>query len=158
MEKENKKIELHIEELKKYGNLFDVSERKELIGEMLRGLRQASELTQAQIADLIGIKPVTYSTYENGTREAPAEILVRLSILFNVPIDIILQKNRYSKGAYIAQSQIDSMNEELQEIKDIITNPESELNPEFVNMMKAMTDAFSKINEQLTEFNNNNNT
>lgn len=158
MEKENKKIELHIEELKKYGNLFDVSERKELIGEMLRGLRQASELTQAQIADLIGIKPVTYSTYENGTREAPAEILVRLSILFNVPIDIILQKNRYSKGAYIAQNQIDSMNEELQEIKDIITNPESELNPEFVNMMKAMTDAFSKINEQLTEFNNNNNT
>uniref|UniRef100_UPI004028C853 helix-turn-helix domain-containing protein n=1 Tax=Eubacterium sp. TaxID=142586 RepID=UPI004028C853 len=156
MEQEKKEIQLHIEELKRYGNLFDISERKELIGEMLRALRQGSGLTQSQVADLIGIKPVTYSTYENGTRETPAEILIRLSILFGVPTDIILQKERLSKDSYIAQNQIDAFNDELQELKDIITDPESELNPQFVDMMKAMTDAFSKMNEQLTEFNNNN--
>lgn len=106
---------------------------------------------------MIGIKAVTYSTYENGTREIPAEILVRLSILFDVPTDVILQKDRLSKSTYVAQNQIDEFNNELQELKDIISAPDSELNPQFADMMKAMTDAFTKMNEQLTEFNNNNN-
>lgn len=153
---EKKKIELHIEDFENYGNLFDISERKELIGEMLRALRQTSGLTQSEVANYLKIKPVTLSTYENGTREAPAEIIVRLSILYGVPTDIILQKNRLSKGNFIAQKQIDTMNEELQEIQDIISDRENELNPQFTEMMKAMTDAFTKMNEQLTEFNNNN--
>lgn len=38
----------------------------------------------------------------------------------------------------------------------MISDQQNELNPEFVDMMKAMTDAFSKMNEQLTEFNANN--
>lgn len=157
MEQEKKKLELNIKDLKKYANLFDITERKELIGEMLRILRKASGVTQSQIADLIGIKAVTYSTYENGTREIPAEILVRLSILFDVPTDVLLQKDRLSKSTYVAQNQIDEFNNELQELKDIISAPDSELNPQFADMMKAMTDAFAKMNEQLTEFNNNNN-
>ena len=156
MKNEKNQLTLQIDELKKYGNLFDIPERKELIGETLRVLREASGLTQAEIAKHIGIKPVTYSTYENGTREAPAEIIVRLSILYDVPTDIILQKTRMSKGNIIVQNQIDAMNEELKEFKDMISDQQNELNPEFVDMMKAMTDAFSKMNEQLTEFNANN--
>lgn len=156
MEKNNIDLKLNIEELKKYGNLFDISERKELIGEMLRIFRKESGLTQSQIANLIGIKPVTYSTYENGTRETPAEILVRLSILYGIPTDILLQKNRLSKDTFAAQNQIDAMNSELRELKDIITNPDSELNPDFTDMIKAMTEAFSKMTEQLTELSNNN--
>lgn len=155
MEQEKKKIELQLEELETYGNLFDVSERKELIGEMLRILRQGSGLTQAQIAEYIGIKPVTYSTYENGTREAPAEIIVRLSILYGVTTDIILQQGRLSKTNFDTQKQLDNMNEQLQFIYDTVTDKENEFNPQFVEMMQAMTDAFSKMGEQLTEYNNN---
>ena len=156
MEQEKKKIELQLEELETYGNLFDVSERKELIGEMFRILRQGSGLTQAQIAEYIGIKPVTYSTYENGTREAPAEIIVRLSILYGVTTDIILQQGRLSKTNFDTQKQLDNMNEQLQFIYDTVTDKENEFNPQFVEMMQAMTDAFSKMGEQLTEYNNNN--
>lgn len=36
------------------------------------------------------------------------------------------------------------MNEELKEFKDMISDQQNELNPEFVDMMKAMTDAFLK--------------
>lgn len=90
--------------IEKYGNLFDIPERKELIGETLRVLREASGLTQAEIAKHIGIKPVTYSTYENGTREAPAEIIVRLSILYDVPTDIILQKQECLKATLLFKS------------------------------------------------------
>lgn len=156
MEQEKKKLELQTEQLEQYGNLFQVSERKELIGEMLRVLRQASGLTQAEIAKKIDVKPVTYSSYENGTREAPAEIIVRLSILFGVPTDVILQADRLSKGNFDAQKQIDVMNNQLDELKDIITDRKNEINPQFADMMKAMTDAFSKMGEQFTEFNNNN--
>ncbi|MCD7872517.1 MAG: helix-turn-helix domain-containing protein [Clostridiales bacterium] len=156
MEQEKKKLELQTEQLKQYGNLFQVSERKELIGEMLRVLRQASGLTQAEIAKKIDVKPVTYSSYENGAREAPAEIIVRLSILFGVPTDVILQADRLSKGNFDAQKQIDVMNNQLDELKDIITDRKNEINPQFADMMKAMTDAFSKMGEQFTEFNNNN--
>ena len=157
MEREKRKIELQLEEMKKYNNLFDIPERKKLIAEMLVELRKASGLTQSKIAEYIGIKPVTYSTYENGTREAPAEIIVRLSILYGVPTDVILQQCRFSKNNFDAQKQIDDMNSQLDEIRDIITDKDSEINPQFAEMMKAMTDAFSQMVEQLSQLNNKNN-
>lgn len=153
---EKKQFELQIEELKQYGNLFDIPERKKLIGEMLFELRRASGLTQSQIADYIGIKSVTYSTYENGTREAPAEIVVRLSILYGVPTDIILQQNRLCKDNFEAQKQIDVMNNQLDELREIITDRENDINPQFAEMMQAMTDAFSKMGEQFAELNSRN--
>lgn len=157
MEREKRKIELQLEEMKKYNNLFDIPERKKLIAEMLVELRKASGLTQSKIAEYIGIKPVTYSTYENGTREAPAEIIVRLSILYGVPTDVILQQCRFSKNNFDAQKQIDDMNSQLDEIRDIITDKDSEINPQFAEMMRAMTDAFSQMGEQLSQLNNKNN-
>jgi len=157
LEREKRKIELQLEEMKKYNNLFDIPERKKLIAEMLVELRKASGLTQSKIAEYIGIKPVTYSTYENGTREAPAEIIVRLSILYGVPTDVILQQCRFSKNNFDAQKQIDDMNSQLDEIRDIITDKDSEINPQFAEMMKAMTDAFSQMGEQLSQLNNKNN-
>lgn len=156
MEEEKKKIELQYEELKTYDNLFDISERKELIGEMLKLIREESGATQSEIAKCIGIKPVTYSTYENGTREAPAEIIVRLSILYGIPTDVILQKDRLSKSNFDAQKQIDIMNEQLNELYGIMTNQETELNPQFAELMQSMTDAFSKMGEQISELNKQN--
>ena len=155
---ENKeKIELQLDEFNAYGNAFDVSERKELIGEMLRALRQATNLTQSELANLIGIKPVTYSTYENGTREAPAEIVVRLSLLYGIPTDVILQQTRFSRDDYDAQKQIDFIDKQLDELRNMITDKESELNPQFTQLMQAMTDAFTKMSEQISEINENNN-
>ena len=40
------------------------------------------------------MKQGTYSTYENGRTELPIEILVRLSYLYNIPIDAIVQRDR----------------------------------------------------------------
>ena len=151
------KIDLHLDEFRAYGNAFNVSERKELIGEMLRALRQATNLTQSELANLIGIKPVTYSTYENGTREAPAEIVVRLSLLYGIPTDVILQQTRFSRDDYDAQKQIDFIDEQLYELRNMITDKESELNPQFTQLMQAMTDAFTKMSEQISEINENNN-
>lgn len=156
MDEKRRKVEPNFKNLEQYGNAFDISERKELIGEMLRLLRQSSGLTQNEIAKCIGIKSGTYSTYENGTRETPAEIIVRLSLLYDVPTDVILQQSRLFRDNFEAQKQIDVMNEQLSELKDIISDRENELNPDFAQMMQAMTDAFTKMGEQITVYNDKN--
>lgn len=154
MEKKNRKIELNIKGLTQYDNAFDISERKELIGEMLRLLRDKSELSQKEIADFLGIKAGTYSTYENGTREAPAEIIVRLSILYDVPTDVILQQGRLCRDNYDAHKQIDAMNEQINELHSIVTDTSNNINPQFADLINAMTDAFTKMGEQIKEQNN----
>lgn len=154
MKDETKRIELNLKAFEQYGNAFNIAERKELIGEMLRILREASGLKQSEIAKYLGVKAGTYSTYENGTREAPAEIIVRLSYLFDVPTDVILQQGRLCRDDFEAHKQIDVMNEQLNELHSIMTNTETELNPQFADLMKAMTDAFTKMGEQIKEQNN----
>lgn len=151
-----KKLELDFTEFNAYGNLFKISERKELIGEMLLILRKASGLTQSQIADYIGIKAGTYSTYENGTREAPAEIIVRLALLYDIPTDLILQKERFCRDDYEAQKQVEYINGQLQEMFEAITSSDNEINPQFAELMKTMTNAFEQMGDQLKEYNQNN--
>ena len=45
----------------------------------LRDLREDRDLTQKQVADFLSIKQNTYSQYENGVRQLPIDLLIRLS-------------------------------------------------------------------------------
>ena len=148
------KMQLHIDELKEYNNLFDIKERKDLIGQTLTALRLESGLTQAELSDLLGIKAGTYSTYENATREMPAELIVRCSILYGLPTDLILQTEARNREIYDTQKQIDAFNEQMDELKELINT--SELTPEVREMVQAMTKAFESIGEQYDkQFNQN---
>ena len=139
-------MELHIEELKEYNNLFDIKERKDLIGQVLTELRIASGKKQAEIAELLGIKAGTYSTYENGTREMPAELIVRTSILYGLPADFILQTEARTREIYDTQKQLDAFNDQMDELKDLIKA--NELNPDVKDFLNSMTKAFDKFGEQ----------
>ena len=139
-------MELHIEELKEYNNLFDIDERKELIGQVLKELRLASGKKQSEIAELLGIKAGTYSTYENGTREMPAELIVRTSILYGLPADFILQTEARTREIYDTQKQLDAFNDQMDELKDLIKA--NELNPDVKEFLNSMTKAFDMFGEQ----------
>ena len=56
----------------------------------VRELREDSDKTQKQIADILGVAQNTYSNYENGNREIPIESLIRLSRFYNVNLEYIL--------------------------------------------------------------------
>ena len=58
--------------------------------ERLRELRQQSPLMQKEIAESLGISTITLRQYEQGTREPNIERLLKLAILFNVPLDDLL--------------------------------------------------------------------
>lgn len=70
---------------------FDDAGRKQLIAESLILLRKAHNYTQKQVAEFLGIHPVTYNGYEKAKNEPSAETIVRLSYLYQVPTDLILQ-------------------------------------------------------------------
>ena len=56
----------------------------------IRALREDSDLTQKQIADLLGVAQTTYSQYELDKRPMPIEYLIALCRYYDVSADYIL--------------------------------------------------------------------
>ena len=56
----------------------------------LKDLREDSDLKQKEIAEYLHIKQNTYSQYENGQRQLPIDILIKLAKFYNVSTDYIL--------------------------------------------------------------------
>lgn len=56
----------------------------------LRDLREDGDLKQKQVADYLHIKQNTYSQYENGQRQLPIDVLIKLAKYYNVSTDYIL--------------------------------------------------------------------
>jgi transcriptional regulator with XRE-family HTH domain len=65
----------------------------------------------------IKVKATTYNTYESGRTEPPIEILERLSYLYKVSIDIIVQKQRLFRDAKDLKAQLEETRKELAEIE-----------------------------------------
>ena len=56
----------------------------------LRALREDRDMTQAQLARLLHLSQTGYSKYETGENGIPAEILIRLSVIYNTSVDYLL--------------------------------------------------------------------
>ncbi len=56
----------------------------------LRDLREDAELKQQELAEYLHIRQNTYSQYENGQRQLPIEVLIKLSKFYKVSTDYIL--------------------------------------------------------------------
>ena len=55
----------------------------------LRDLREDADLTQDQLVKILGMHKTTYTNYEQGKREPPFELIIRLAKLYRVSIDYI---------------------------------------------------------------------
>ena len=56
----------------------------------LRDLREAHDLTQKAVADRLGMHQPQYFRYEQGYRDVPTDILIRLSEMYGVSVDYLL--------------------------------------------------------------------
>jgi transcriptional regulator with XRE-family HTH domain len=90
------------------------------LGNKLKELRLNKNLTQLQVANLIGISKSRISSYELNTNEPSLDILKKLASLYNVSSDSLLEleKGQYvdvtglsPKQVAIIQSIIDSYRE-----------------------------------------------
>lgn len=55
----------------------------------LRDLREDHDLTQAELVEQLGMHKTTYTNYEQGKREPPFELMIRLAEFYNVSLDYI---------------------------------------------------------------------
>lgn len=56
----------------------------------LKDLREDKDMTQKQIAELLGIDQRVYSNYETGKREIPTHFVVALADFYKTSADYIL--------------------------------------------------------------------
>ena len=56
----------------------------------IRDLREDNDLTQKQLAKELNCSQQVYSNYELGQRDIPTDILIKLSLFYNVSCDYIL--------------------------------------------------------------------
>lgn len=63
---------------------------KKLFGEKLLSLRKAKKVSQAEVAEYIGLTVAAYQNYENGRREAGYEIISKLADFYGVTTDYLL--------------------------------------------------------------------
>ena len=58
--------------------------------EKIRGLREDNDLTQTQIAEVLGTSQTMYARYERGANEMPIRHLITLCRFYNVSADYLL--------------------------------------------------------------------
>lgn len=68
-----------------------------MIYERIRNLREDADFTQQQIADKLFVNRRTYSSYENGVRSMPIEILSRIADIFNTSTDYLIGRTDVKK-------------------------------------------------------------
>jgi transcriptional regulator with XRE-family HTH domain len=63
----------------------------------LRGLREDSDKTQRDIADVLGISQTMYARYERGANELPLRHFIALCKHYGVSADVVLELTQISK-------------------------------------------------------------
>lgn len=135
---------------KAYGNLYTQAERKGLIASYIKALREAHGLSQKAVAEALDINVQTYAAYERGRNEAPAEILVRLSLYYDVPLDVIMQRDNMNKDAYAVQQQFAYFEKEIQGISDKLVAADPETQKKFKTYIEGLgqlTDMIKSLKE-----------
>lgn len=66
-----------------------------MLGEKIKLYRENLNMTQNEIAEVLGVKSTTISKYESGILEPNIESLKKLSELFNVSIDELLKDDNF---------------------------------------------------------------
>ena len=55
----------------------------------LKDLREDHDMTQQKLIEILEMHKTTYTNYEQGKREIPFELAIRLAKLYNVSLDYI---------------------------------------------------------------------
>ncbi len=88
-----------------------------MFSQRLKNLRMDRKLTQAHMADLLGISRQGYAKYENNTSQPDFDTLVKLADYFDVTTDYLLGK---SNDPRLTADQEKEAFEEFYEIKELL--------------------------------------
>ena len=63
----------------------------------IRDLREDKDLTQTEVAKMLGMSQTGYSKYETGENDIPTAILIKLSKFYSTSIDYLLDRTDIKK-------------------------------------------------------------
>lgn len=63
-----------------------------MIGQRLKKLREEKNLTQAQVAKILGVSRTTYTQYETGKSEPDLATVSKLAEIYETSVDFLLGK------------------------------------------------------------------
>lgn len=91
----------------------------------LKKLREAARYTQDEVAHALGITRSAYSNYESGEREAPYDILEKVSDFFGCDMYVIFEENENADAMILASAfRLDGLTDgdaaEIVRFKDIV--------------------------------------
>ncbi|MBQ7328864.1 MAG: helix-turn-helix transcriptional regulator [Oscillospiraceae bacterium] len=58
----------------------------------IRSLREDRDLTQTQIAQMLGMSQTGYSKYETGENDIPTSVLIKLADFYGTTTDYLLER------------------------------------------------------------------
>lgn len=120
-----------------YHGEFTIEERKAMTAQVLQELRKTKKMSQKEVAAHLNIPATTYNTYESGRTEPPIEILVRLSYLYGISVDFIVQRERTYRTADDLSRQIAEYQDQLAELDKMVAE-QSEDMPVIKELMAFM--------------------
>lgn len=89
-------------------NLTGIKNLQTVIGNNIKTLRKKAGLTQEALAEQMGIKRSLIGAYEEGRAEPRINNLVKLSEVFNIPIDVLVQKDLAEPGEHAVARAVGS--------------------------------------------------
>lgn len=81
------------------------------INERIKKFRNQLHLSQEYVANFLGINRATYTQMENGKRKITAEDVSKLSDLFGVTADTLLNENKLSQPATVFARSFEKLDE-----------------------------------------------
>lgn len=69
--------------------------------EKLRKLRKNKNLTQKQLAEILGLSPYAIIQYENGNREPNFNAIVKICTFFEIPVQELVEDNNEYKDCIL---------------------------------------------------------
>ena len=66
-----------------------------MLGEKIKFYRESKNMTQLEVAEILGVKPATVSKYESGMLEPNIEALKRIAKLLEVSIDELIKEDNF---------------------------------------------------------------
>ena len=91
------------------------------INERIKNFRNRLHLSQEYVANFLEINRATYTQMENGKRKITAEDISRLSELFGVTADALLNENKISQPSTVFARSFEKLDENDQaEIMNLI--------------------------------------
>ena len=115
-------------------------------------LRKNARLQQKEVAELLKVQYQTYRNYESGASEPPAEMLVRLSKLYEIPVDIIIGADDYSKDKDKARKIFEEQEREISELRAKVEAEKDEIKKlALMNILNFAENELKKAKNQLDE-------